>query len=539
MNKKILAIMIAAALLQGCASYRQLESTRKEAVAEQQRAREMMSDLRTRTPVVKESSRQWINPRPVMDKSTGKTVPGCPIVIHTRQSITLQQVVQRITESCHIPVRITPDVLAYLNTSTTGSTQQIQGALPPPDASGMVPLAAIGASDTPPSRLPGNTAALSELNASGLTTLLNAVSSRLGISWRYDGSHIIFYYLETQTFPITYMDSQVAYNATVVSGTMSSNGSSGGSASDAISGDASNTQTTTVDMKSALYQDVKNAVTSMLTPGIGRMFMSTGFITVTDNPQVLETVRAFIEKRNEEMKRQVVLNVEILSIRKTRNEQAGIDWNAVFSDRTLGLSLGSTFTSAASDAITGGVSIVDGKLTGSKAFLKALSSQGDVSVVTQNSAVTKNLTPVPMQIANQQSYIESVTTDTTANVGSSTSLNAATITTGFNMTLLPFILPDSQTLQLLYSMSLSDKPVIENYESGGSKAQLPNVDLKTINQTVDLKSGQTVIISGFQQSGRRSGKQGVGTPGFFGLGGGINSENDDTILVVLITPNII
>ena len=539
MNKKILVIMIAAALLQGCASFRQLESTRKEAVAEQQRAREMMSDLRTRMPVVKESSRQWINPRPVMDKNTGKTVHGCPIVIHTRQSITLQQVVQRITESCHIPVRITPDVLTYLNTSTTGSTQQIQGALPPPDASGMVPLAAIGASDTPQSRLPGNASSLSELNASGLTSLLNAVSSRLGISWRYDGSHITFYYLETRTFPITYMDSQVAYNATVVSGTMSSNGSSGGDASDAISGDASNTQTTTVDMKSALYQDVKNAVTSMLTPGVGRMFMSTGFITVTDNPQVLETVRAFIEKRNEEMKRQVVLNVEILSIRKTRNEQAGIDWNAVFSDRTLGLSLGSTFTGAASDAITGGVSIVDGKLTGSKAFLKALSSQGDVSVVTQNSAVTKNLTPVPMQIANQQSYIESVTTDTTANVGSSTSLNAATITTGFNMTLLPFILPDSQTLQLLYSMSLSDKPVIENYESGGSKAQLPNVDLKTINQTVDLKSGQTVIISGFQQSGRRSGKQGVGTPGFFGLGGGINSENDDTILVVLITPNII
>ncbi|HCD7937381.1 TPA: PilN family type IVB pilus formation outer membrane protein, partial [Escherichia coli] len=152
---------------------------------------------------------------------------------------------------------------------------------------------------------------------------------------------------------------------------------------------------------------------------IGRMFMSTGFITVTDTPQVLETVRTFIEKRNEEMKRQVVLNVEILSIRKTRNEQAGIDWNAVFSDRTLGLSLGSTFTSAASDTVTGGVSIVNGKLTGSKAFLKALSSQGDVSVVTRNSAVTKNLTPVPMQIANQQSYIESVTTDTTANVGSS------------------------------------------------------------------------------------------------------------------------
>ncbi len=79
MNKKILAIMIAAALLQGCASYRQLESTRKEAVAEQQRAREMMSDLRTRTPVVKESSRQWINPRPVMDKTPAKPFPVVPL----------------------------------------------------------------------------------------------------------------------------------------------------------------------------------------------------------------------------------------------------------------------------------------------------------------------------------------------------------------------------------------------------------------------------------------------------------------------------
>ena len=77
------------------------------------------------------------------------------------------------------------------------------------------------------------------------------------------------------------------------------------------SGDASNTQTTTVDAKSALYQDGEKCGHINADPGIGRMFMSTGFITVTDNPQVLGTVRAFIEKRNEEMKRQVVLNVEI------------------------------------------------------------------------------------------------------------------------------------------------------------------------------------------------------------------------------------
>ena len=46
MNKKLLAIMIAATLLQGCTSFRQAENTRKDAVAEQQRAREMIAELR-------------------------------------------------------------------------------------------------------------------------------------------------------------------------------------------------------------------------------------------------------------------------------------------------------------------------------------------------------------------------------------------------------------------------------------------------------------------------------------------------------------
>lgn len=83
------------------------------------------------------------------------------------------------------------------------------------------------------------------------------------------------------------------------------------------------------------------------------------------------------------------------------------------------------------------------------------------------------MTPVAMQVVSQQGYIEGVTTDTTTNVGTSTSLNAATITTGFNMTLLPFIQPDARSLQLLFSMNLSDKPTFEVFESGGSQAQVP------------------------------------------------------------------
>ncbi|EHC1165290.1 PilN family type IVB pilus formation outer membrane protein [Escherichia coli] len=535
MNKKLLCLLISSFLLSGCANFKKINANELAAERDAQKATEYAKKIRN-NPVIQDSTKQWINTTPIIEKQVKQSAPPCPIVINTRSDIELRQIAQRITQTCHIPVRISADVWTYLNGTGTGSTQQMTGSIPAPDANGMVPLASVGSQ---PVKVSSGGTSLPELNISGLPALLQTVSSRLGISWKYDKGRITFFYLETRSFPITYMDSNVAYNSKVVSGTMSSSGSTGSTSSGGMTGDASNTQTTTVEMKSSLYNDLKSEVSSMLTPGTGRMYLSTGSLTVTDTPDVLDSVQEIVNKRNNEMSRQVVLNVEILSIKKSSQEQAGIDWNAVFNDGHLGLSLGGSFGDAAENVITSGVSIVDGKLAGSKAFLKALSSQGSVSVVTQNSAVTKNLTPVPMQIANQQGFIESVTTDSTANVGSSTSLNAATITTGFNMTLLPYIQPDSQNLQLLFSMSLSDKPTFEVFESGGSKAQTPNVDLKTINQTIDLKSGQTVILSGFQQSNRKTSKQGVITPSFFGLGGGVNSEDGNTILVVLITPNVL
>lgn len=110
---------------------------------------------------------------------------------------------------------------------------------------------------------------------------------------------------------------------------MSSSGSTGSTSSGGMTGDASNTQTTTVEMKSSLYNDLKSEVSSMLTPGTGRMYLSTGSLTVTDTPDVLDSVQEIVNKRNNEMSRQVVLNVEILSIKKSsqnRRESTGTQY---------------------------------------------------------------------------------------------------------------------------------------------------------------------------------------------------------------------
>lgn len=531
--------LVTAALLNGCASVDRINNTMDQAGLDYDRAQRHMSNLQAQKSVVRETSAQWINTTPIIEKRTvNKAAPGCSITLNRQGSISLSEITQRITSVCGVPVTISPDATMALGGVSGGKTEQISGSIPAPDATGMVPLAAMGGATKTVVTGSGNT--LNGLYWSGsLSGLLDTISSRLGISWRYEQGRIFFYYLETRSFAIAFMDSKADFNSKVVSGTTSSAGNTGGGGGNSIAGDSNTSQSTTMEIKSSLYADLQESVKSMLTPTSGRMFLSAGVMTVTDTPQVLDAIGKFIENRNKELNRQVVLNVEVLSVEKRSQDQLGIDWNAVFSSGSIGATLGSAFTEAAASSMTGGLSIVDGKLAGSKAFIKALSEQARVSVVTQQASTTTNMTPLPMQVADQEDYAAQVSTNSTANVGTSTSITPATITTGFNMTLLPYIMPDANNLQLQFSISLSDPPTRRTFTSGDRAVELLKTKLKTVNQRVNMKSGQTIVLSGFQQGSRKGSKQGVGSANFFGLGGGYNGENDNTLLVILITPTIL
>ncbi|MFB9087950.1 hypothetical protein ACFFW8_27165 [Erwinia tracheiphila] len=171
--------------------------------------------------------------------------------------------------------------------------------------------------------------------------------------------------------------------------------------------------------------------------------------------------------------------------------------------------------------------------------MNALAEQANVSLVTQQASTTTNMSAVPVQVGTQQDYASQVNTDSTANVGTSTSITKSTITTGFNMTMLPYIMPNSPKIELQFSINMSDDPTSRTFTSGESSIELMKTRLKTFNQRVILSSGQTLVLSGFQQVNNTSGKQGVGSASFFGLGGGANGQKDDTMLVILITPTLL
>lgn len=539
-TKTALASAIALSLLlSGCSSMNRINQTMAQSDSDYGTAKGHLGQLSSGSPV-QDLTSQWINPVPLNSPSqTQAQLPGCALTLTRPGDVSLAEISAFITRTCKLPVVVTPDAQAAMTTGQ-GKTEKIQGSVPAPDASGMIPLNAIGggAPVTRDAGSMGNTLRGVYWQGS-LSGLLDNVTTRLGLSWRYEQGRISIFYVNTKTFPVMFMDSKTAFSSKVVSGTTTSSGTSGGSSGGGMSGDVNTSQTTTMEMTSGLYNDLQNTIKAMLTPGVGRLFLAAGMLTVTDTPRVLDAVGHYIDDRNMELNRQVVLNVKVFSVEKRRQDQLGIDWNAVFTSGSVGGSLTSAFTDASTSAMTGGLSILDGKFANSKAFVNALAEQANVSLVTQQASTTTNMSAVPVQVGTQQDYASQVNTDSTANVGTSTSITKSTITTGFNMTMLPYIMPNSPKIELQFSINMSDDPTSRTFTSGESSIELMKTRLKTFNQRVILSSGQTLVLSGFQQVNNTSGKQGVGSASFFGLGGGANGQKDDTMLVILITPTLL
>lgn len=539
MMKKTLTALAIACLLAGCSTLDRIDSLGKQASENESITTKHLQTLKSGN-VVRELPSQWINPVPLNAKGhDSERLPACLIQINRPGAISLNDISAFITRTCNISVVLTPD--ARQITQASGATEQIKGSLPAPDANGMLPLAQMGGSSPAPSlsRQSDGLTLRGVYWKASLDGFLDNITARLGLSWRYEEGRIVIYYLDTRNFPVLFMDSQAGFSSKTVSGTTSSTGSSGGS-SGGISGDSNTSQSTDMSIKSNLYGDVSATVKAMLTPGVGRMNLAAGVLTVTDTSRVLSQIGRYIDDRNRELNRQVVLNVQIYSVENKRSDQLGIDWDAVLSLGSVKATFSNAFTNASDSMASGGAMVVDGKGAGTKALVKALSEQGNVSVVTQASSLTTNQSAVPIQVALQQDYISDITSDQTANVGSSVSATRSTITTGFNMTVLPYLMPDSSHMQLQFSVNMSDDPTMRTVKEGeNSSVELMKTRLKTFTQRVNMKSGQTLILSGYEQLNTSADHQGVITPRFFGLGGGASGERNRTQLVMLITPIIL
>lgn len=563
MKPYILALTIPL-MLNGCATQR-VEPINKKVEADFKKSTELIETAKKGKPVEtsKASAAERIKGMWLPARRIDPSTVAAPLSANLSRTITInrtfnsiQEVAERITALTAVPVIISPEALLPLNqvggVGGLGATGAMMNTSP------VVP--SLNGSTNAFGNTTGfnNTQTFSMVYSGNLAGFLNVAAARYGAYWEEEagGRNIRFFRTATKTFRLSALPGD-----TTLSAKISNQSGSSGSASGGTSGSTTTSTGTTSSASSqesgvtfsnlSVWKSVEDAIKAMLTTN-GKVVVTaaTGTITVTDNPQVLAQVERYVQQQNLAMSRQVVVNVHVYSVALTNSDSYGINWNAVYNSLSgnFGFTLSNAFAPEAGStnlalkilATAGSASNSELKaFAGSQVMFDALSKQGRVSQITSSSITTLNNQPAPIQVGRQRTYLASSST-TIGTVGSPsiTTLQPGLINTGFSMNLVPHIL-DGKELLLQYAVDLSSLIGISSVTSGTSTIQTPEIETRNFLQRVKLSSGDTLVVTGFEQSQDEGNMQGIGDASNVSLGGGLNGNKSKNVLVVLIQPVIV
>lgn len=559
MFKNILALATIATLT-GC-STSVLAPINQGVSIVQSEAERANANLRGGTPLergddslVRRSTKVWV-PVSKVDSPISPMVSAAldrEIAVNRRFS-GLSEMAAYLTQLSGVPVTVASGALkASLQTLNSANAEVAAISTPVPGVPGMPGGAGapgmVGMpmpSPLPSMGLPGalnavggaNTQIATIVYSGKVSGFLDLVSARYGVSWEWEGNGLHIFKTKSQTFRLAALPGDTSFASKV--GTQSNN-ATGSTQGSQASGSSNSELRAGVEFAGlSVWKGIEDSIKTMLSPD-GKLVVtaSIGTITVEDTPIVLERVSRFVEQQNKALSRQVVINVRVLSVDLSKSEQYGINWDMVYKNLNQGLSL--SLTNAA-DPIVGGSSlalkVLSGSMfDGSKAMIEALSKQGRVSQVTSASLLTINNQPAPIQVGRQTAYLASSTTTIgTAGAGNTVTLQPGQVTTGFSMNMLPHIL-DSKRLMLQYSGDISTLTGLATVNSGTSSIQTPEIDTRNFLQRTILSSGETLVVTGFEQFSLTGDTQGVGNAENLALGGRLNVKNNRSVLVVLIQP---
>lgn len=357
-----------------------------------------------------------------------------------------------------------------------------------------------------------------------LQGLLDQVATRASVKWSYQAEGIRFYRVVNRTIAIRSLPG----NLTQSGGVQLSSGIS-----------------MTADMNLNIWASIERTLEQMISrQGRLRVDSSLGQVTVRDAAHNVEAIERYLEGVNRQLARQVSLGVEVLQVNLNNRFETGIDWNYVRQVTGMG-----TFTAGALPSVTGMTANVGfihnaADRSASTLMIRALESFGRVSSAYSSVINTMNRQPVPLGSNITQAYLKQITPLSSTNSAGVLSfgppgLTPGEIVTGFNLTLLPIVL-DSNMVLMQCGVSISTLKELVSFTSGTGLAQQtiqqPNVSTFQTLQRMAIRSGDTIVLSGFEiestDSKQNDIKRNV-------VPGTRTNAREKSTLVVLITPRLL
>jgi len=337
------------------------------------------------------------------------------------------------------------------------------------------------------------------LKNASLLEFLDTLLVENNIDYELDGNKLKISYIRTKTFRLNYL-------AGDRTGTSNANiniaNSSGGSASKS----GSNGSRTGVSIKSSDNFKFWSKIQKEINELVNRPEDSykapepivnpeAGMITVTGTVRQLNRVQNYIDEISSQLKNQVLIDVNILSVTFDDSATTGIDWSQLHNLQNLSLS-----TTISEDTKT---IVAEGSLQINN-VIKFLKTQGDVKSISNPKVLTLNNQPALISVGNELFYKIQSTTSTIGASGAGTqgsNEEVNSVFAGILLDITPEIASDG-TITLKINPSISDTLDAVERDSTGSRNIPPDLSRKQISSVVTMRDGQRVILGGLISSKR-------------------------------------
>lgn len=349
-----------------------------------------------------------------------------------------------------------------------------------------------------------------------LSTVLDTVASRMAADWVYEGGRIVFKGPQTMTYTIW-----------AFPGSASTTGSVGGGDSSFGSGSSASTSSTA---EFNYWSGVEQSLSSLIPNGLGAFTANpaSGTITVTGSQAVHLRVQDFIENENRRLSRQVAVRIDVIALTRNSADNRGLSLEGVL--RASGG--GSLAVGLLGGTDGAGISLTDNN---GSAAINLLSSYGQVAIVQTQTVTAMNNTPTPVSITQERAYVASTSIDQESGA---TEITPGLINSGVNFVVTPRIMSSNEVV-LQYTLNMSELLEVREFSSGTSSVQLPEMSSRNFAQTVNIRSGQTVVIGTSDTQNSQQRRQGAFNPSFWGLGGERKHSVDGTRILILMTPVVL
>ena len=383
-----------------------------------------------------------------------------------------------------------------------------------------------------------------------LATLLDRVTSRMGLTWEYDGSAIKIQRFVTKTYHVKVPFANLTETSDI--------GNTGESSSKEGSSYKSS-----LGLKAQMYQNsfenlleqIKSVQSAKgrATPNFGSMT-----IVVTDTKTNIDKVEGIIQEHNAIMGRQVRMQVRMITFKANDDRDRGLDVQALYTRLTqTGGSVVRDLTQIASpsslaNTLAGslGVSITnpDSRWNGSNVVLRALDELGTTSERINRVLVTLNNKPAPISVTRQFSYV-SETTPGTASTGTTAAVSSSAVgikqekeTVGFTMMLTPFV---TNANNITFKIAVNKRVLVRiDSASAGEGATLqtvqqPVIDGETHQEFASVKPGETLMVSGYEIDTDQFDMRNANPDWTSLLGGSYAGKRKKETTILLVTPFLV